>query len=84
MTEDEVILMATNKLGKERSRLGVWLDDRGISQHSIGQKAKVSKNTMSNLCAKDGTPPSGTTMGKVLKVLREIDPLVRQEDFWSF
>ncbi|MBW5471554.1 XRE family transcriptional regulator [Brevibacillus formosus] len=76
--------MTTNKLGKERSPVGLWLDDHGVSQQFVGEKAGLSKNTMSNLCKKNGTPPTGTTISKVMDVLIEIDPRVRKEKLWPF
>lgn len=76
--------MTINRLGKERSPLGLWLDKHGVSQQFVGQKAGLSKNTMSNLCKINGTPPSGTTMSKVMNVLVQIDPRVRKEKLWPF
>jgi predicted transcriptional regulator len=70
-------------LGKKRSKLGKWLDDRGIKQSWLAKQSKVSEDTITSLCRDDNKLPSGTTMRKILQALRKIDPNVKQEDFWS-
>jgi hypothetical protein len=83
MTGTEVISVDWTKLGKRRTRLGRWLDERGISQQWLMRTAGISKNTAGDLATKDDYLPSGTTMRKVLQALRKVDPNVKQEDFWS-
>jgi len=71
-----------NRIGKPRSKLGFWLDERGISQRWLMEKTDLNKNTISKL-ASDNSPPRVETMKKVLKVLRNIDPNLKVEDFWE-
>ncbi|CAM4096274.1 HTH cro/C1-type domain-containing protein [Paenibacillus alkaliterrae] len=70
-------------LGKRRTKLGKWLDARGIKQEWLIKKSGVSKGTMTNVCSEDGYMPSGTTIQKVIKALREVDPSVKANQFWD-
>jgi hypothetical protein len=70
-------------LGKKRSRLGKFLDARGIKQQWLADEAKLNKKTVSQLATDDEYIPAGRTMKKVLQALRKVDPNVKQEDFWS-
>ncbi|KKX53282.1 MULTISPECIES: hypothetical protein [Brevibacillus] len=70
-------------LGKKRSRLGKFLDERGIKQQWLANEAKLNKKTISQLATDDDYIPAGQTMRKVLQVLRRVDPKVKQDDFWS-
>ncbi|MFD0827087.1 helix-turn-helix domain-containing protein [Neobacillus sp. M.A.Huq-85] len=68
--------------GKPRSRLGRWLDSRGISQEWLVSKSKVSRTTISELCA-DKRDPTVGTIKKIMKVIREVDPNARPDDFFD-
>lgn len=68
--------------GKPRSKLGLWLDERGITQKWLMEKTGLNKNTISKI-ASDSSPPKVETMKKILKVLREIDKYLKVEDFWK-
>jgi predicted transcriptional regulator len=70
-------------LGKSRSKLGKWLDDRGISQQWLSKKSGVSRTTISEMCSDQMKSPNLKTIQKVLKAIRDIDPRVKQDDFWS-
>jgi predicted transcriptional regulator len=71
-------------LGKKRSKLGKWLDRRGITQTWLAKKSGVNRNTINELAAGDSDrAPTARTMGKILKALREVDPRVKSDDFWS-
>lgn len=71
-------------LGKNRSSLGKWLDDRGISQQWLSKKSKVGSSTISNLCSANcDHEPTQRTMKKVLNAIREIDNKVKADDFWD-
>jgi hypothetical protein len=71
-------------LGKKRSKLGRWLDKRGIKQQWLVSKTKLSKSTVSGLCKPESEhAPNQNTMKKILKALREIDPNVKSTDFWD-
>lgn len=69
-------------LGKRRSKLGEWIDRRGIKQELL-VKAGVSKGTVTSACNDPDYVPSGTSMQKILKALREVDPSVGASQFWD-
>jgi len=71
-------------LGKKRSRLGRFLDSKGIKQQWLVDETKLNKKTISHLATNDEPLPSGSTMKKILAALRKVDPNVKQDDFWSF
>jgi predicted transcriptional regulator len=71
-------------LGKRRSKLGKWLDERGISQQWLAKKSGVGRTTISNLSKGDGEhTPNASTIKKILKALRDIDSRVKADDFWD-
>lgn len=70
-------------LGKKRSKLGKWLDKRGISQTWLAKRSGVNRNTINELAAGSDRAPTSRTMSKILKALREQDPNVKADDFWS-
>ncbi|PLR65989.1 helix-turn-helix transcriptional regulator [Bacillus sp. UMB0893] len=70
--------------GKQRSRLGKWLDKRGISQEWLMKKSKVSRNTISKLAS--GTneyEPSLGTIKKLMSAIRQVDPGAKTDDFFD-
>jgi predicted transcriptional regulator len=68
--------------GKPRSRLGKWLDERGISQEWLISKSKVSRTTVSEL-ASGKRQPTLETVKKLMKAIREVDPNARPDDFFD-
>jgi len=68
--------------GKPRSKLGKWLDARGISQEWLSTKAKVSRNTISELAA-GKREPTVQTVRKIMKAIKEIDPKARSDQFFD-
>lgn len=70
--------------GKPRSKLGKWLDKRGISQEWLVSKSKVNRNTISKLASgADGHQPTVKTIKKIMKAIREIDPNAKSSDFFD-
>ena len=70
-------------LGKKRTKLGRWLDRKGIKQDWVAEKGGVGRTTVSNACGDDQYIPSGSTMKKIIKALREVDPSIRADHFWD-
>ncbi|MCM2535785.1 helix-turn-helix domain-containing protein [Neobacillus pocheonensis] len=71
-------------LGKKRSKLGKWLDGRGISQTGLANKARVSRNTINDLAAGDtNRAPTTRTISKIVKALREVNSTVKSDDFFD-
>jgi predicted transcriptional regulator len=68
--------------GKPRSRLGKWLDVRGISQEWLISKSKVSRTTISELAA-GKRAPTLATVKKLMKAIREVDPAAKADDFFD-
>ncbi|NEU29919.1 transcriptional regulator [bacterium LRH843] len=70
--------------GKPRSKLGQWLDSRGISQEWLMKKSGLGRNTVSRLAAKDSNhEPTAGTIKKVMKAIREVDPNAKSTDFFD-
>lgn len=71
-------------LGKKRSKLGSWLDSKGISQQWLSKTSNVSRSTISDLCNGNGDhSPNQSTMKKVLKAIRKVDPTAKVDDFFD-
>lgn len=70
-------------LGKGRTAFGKWLDKRGIKQQWLVKKSGVSRSTISQLASEEGREPTLKNARKIVKALREIDPNVNHDDFWS-
>lgn len=71
-------------LGKKRSKLGKWLDKRGISQTWLAAKSGVNRNTINALTSGDSDrAPTTRTIKKILKALREVDPTIKGDDFFD-
>lgn len=69
--------------GKKRSKLGSWIDKQRITQEELTEASKVSRNTISKACSDPDYTPTGSTMKKILKALRDFDPNISSNDFWD-
>lgn len=70
-------------LNKPRSKLGKWIDRRGIKQEWLIKESGVNKRTVSDVCNEEDYMPSGKTMQKIIKALRVVDPSVKASQFWD-
>lgn len=71
-------------LGKPRSKLGLWIDARGIKQNWLSETSGVNRTTISEACNNEEFIPKTTsTIQKIIKALREVDPSVRADMFWD-
>jgi transcriptional regulator with XRE-family HTH domain len=70
-------------LGKKRSPLGKWLDSRGYTQEDLVRVSRVNRNTISKACSDPEYIPSGNTIQKIIKALREVDPTISANKFWD-
>ncbi|MBT2718312.1 helix-turn-helix transcriptional regulator [Bacillus sp. ISL-57] len=70
-------------LGKNRSKLGKWLDRRGVSQSEVSKITGVSRPTITRLCSDGKYEPNLSTAKKIIKGLRNLDPNVKSNDFWD-
>lgn len=70
-------------LGKNRSKLGKWLDRRGISQTEFAKMSGVSRPTITRLCSDDDQQPRMGTLKKIMNALRKLDKNVDVNDFFD-
>jgi predicted transcriptional regulator len=68
---------------KTRSKIGKFLDKRGISQEWLVKHSGVSRNTISRLCSDADYDPTLSTIRQVMKALRKIDRSVKIDDFFN-
>lgn len=70
-------------LGKPRTKLGKFLDQRGITQAWLMKETGLNKNTISELTSDVDRSPTLKTMQKIIKALRKIDSNVNSSNFWD-
>ncbi|GKU84018.1 helix-turn-helix transcriptional regulator [Niallia sp. NCCP-28] len=71
-------------LGKKRSKLGKWLDKRGMSQSWLAKASGVNRNTINALAAGDSErEPNTRTIKKIVSALKKVDPNVKSNDFFD-
>lgn len=69
--------------GKPRTKVGKWLDKRGISQEWLVGKTKISRNTISKIASDQNYSPTLPTIKKIIKAIREVDPAAKSDDFFD-
>lgn len=69
--------------GKPRSKLGKWLDKRGITQEWLSTKTKIHRGTISKIASDKDYSPTLPTIKKIMKVIREVDPAAKTDDFFD-
>lgn len=69
--------------GKQRTKLGRWLDRNGLNQNDLEKTAKLSRPTVSKACNDKEYIPSPTVMKKILKSIRHVKPNAKSTDFWD-
>ena len=70
-------------IGKPRTKLGKWLDQRSIEQKELEKVAQVSHKTISKSCNDKSYIPSPVVMKKILTAIRKIDSNAKITDFWD-
>ncbi|MBT2727534.1 helix-turn-helix transcriptional regulator [Bacillus sp. ISL-75] len=70
-------------IGKSRSNLGKWLDQKGLEQQDLAKDANVSKNTVTKACSDKDYIPRQDVIIKLLKAIRKLDPQAKMSDFWD-
>lgn len=75
--------MAGWGLGKKRSKLGKWLDERGITQQWLSRETELNRATIARIATDDEYMPNLRTIQKIIKALHKIDKSVNQNDFWA-
>lgn len=69
--------------GKPRTKVGKWLDDRGISQEWLVRKTKISRTTISKISSDKDYSPTLPTVKKIMKAIKEVDPGAKADDFFD-
>jgi transcriptional regulator with XRE-family HTH domain len=69
--------------GKPRTRVGKWLDARGITQEWLVSKTRVSRTTISKIASDKDYSPTLPTIKKIMKAIREVDPNAKPTDFFD-
>jgi len=69
--------------GKPRTRLGKWLDARGITQEWLSTKTKIHRGTISKIASDKDYSPTLPTIKKIMNAIREVDPGARPDDFFD-
>lgn len=69
--------------GKPRTKIGKWLDTRGISQEWLVRKTKISRTTISKIASDKDYSPTLATIKKIMKAIREVDPAAKPDDFFD-
>ncbi|MFP7226033.1 helix-turn-helix transcriptional regulator [Priestia filamentosa] len=70
-------------IGKSKSKLGRWMDKKGLAQKDLAKEAKVSKNTVTKACTDKEYIPRQDVMKKLLEAIRKVDPNAKMSDFWD-
>ncbi|MCE4051872.1 helix-turn-helix domain-containing protein [Bacillus sp. Au-Bac7] len=74
--------MKKHGLGKERSKLGRYIDRNSINQSEL-EKAGVSKGTVSRLCSSNKNQPNLKTAKKIINFLKKYDKSIDYKDFFD-
>jgi putative transcriptional regulator len=69
-------------IGKDRSKLGRYIDQHGISQKEL-EKSGVSRATISRLCSDEEHQPTISTARKIINFLKKLDSNVKYDDFFD-
>ncbi|MBQ4870015.1 transcriptional regulator [Priestia megaterium] len=67
----------------KKSKLGKYLMNKGYNQTAIVKVTKMDRKTVSKIYNDSNYIPSGTTIKKIMNVLKKIDPKLKVEDFFN-
>lgn len=67
---------------KSRSRLGKWLDRKGLTQEWLVKETGLSRNSISDLCDGTVSNPRSATRSRIVKALQKVDPDVSASELW--
>jgi predicted transcriptional regulator len=70
-------------LGRPRSKLGKFLDRHGYTIQDLSAASKVNRNTVGKMCSDPEYSPTTSTIKKIMKAIREIDPNAKAHDFFD-
>lgn len=71
-------------LGKQRSKLGEWIDKNGMTQEWLVREAGLGRSTVQDLASSSKKrEPNARTIKKILTAIRQVDPDAKATDFWD-
>lgn len=70
-------------LGKNRSKVGKFIDKHGYTQEELRKAAKIGRSTASRVCSDPKYVPSGNTIKKIMRAIKKLDPNARTDDFFD-
>ena len=70
-------------LGKPRSKFGRYLDQKGIEQKEVAEKANVSEMTLTRMCNDKDHSPRISTWVKVQRALKSMGYDVDRDKFFD-
>lgn len=70
-------------LGKNRTKLGSWLDNNGWSQEDLTNDSGLNRDTISKACSNDKYKPSKTTRRSIMGSIWKEDDDKSEDDFWG-
>jgi hypothetical protein len=73
----------SKSLGRERTKLGEWMDENGVSQADLHEWSSVSRPTITSLCGKKSYKPSSLTKRTIIGALLLRGYNLKEEDFWT-
>ncbi|MBY0094956.1 helix-turn-helix transcriptional regulator [Priestia aryabhattai] len=69
--------------GKKRTKLGKFIDRKGYSQEDLISASKVNRTTVSKICNDPNYSPSMSTVKKVMKAIKQLEPNAKADDFFD-
>jgi transcriptional regulator with XRE-family HTH domain len=70
-------------LGKPRSKFGRFLDQKGIEQKEVAERAKVSEMTLTRMCNDKEHSPRISTWVKIQRALKSMGYEVDRDKFFD-
>jgi transcriptional regulator with XRE-family HTH domain len=67
-----------------KSKLGKYLTKKGYTQTEIVKVTNIARRTVSRIYNDSNYIPSGSTIKKLMSILKKIDPKNKIEDFFNF
>ena len=68
---------------RKRTKFGAWLNEHRLSQTELSRMSGVSSTTINSLSTGRAERPTRLTGRKLMRAVREIDPGVKESDFWD-
>ncbi|MEJ9314463.1 helix-turn-helix domain-containing protein [Priestia megaterium] len=68
----------------KKSKLGKYLMGKGYTQTKFMKVTNLGRQTAGKIFNDSNYIPSGSTMKKVINLLKKLDPKVKIEDFFNF